>query len=109
MDFIRPKRLPEANIQAAIYKRLVDENIECYLEYRIKEFKLRADLIVVKNSKIICACEIKSYKTLKNTNTNTKQFKKYFKLGIPIFYCSRLEQVNLVTDKILNLYNSIVL
>ncbi len=104
MQFIKPKRIPEANIQAEIYKQLKEVNIESMLEYRFKEFRLRADLIVIKNSKIICACEVKSWSKPRSINPNGKQFRKYLKLGIPIFYCGRIDKIDNLIEKIKKLY-----
>ena len=105
MQFIKPRRIPEANIQAEIYKRLKEMNIESMLEYRFKEFRLRADLIVIKNNEIICACEVKSKVSDRPVMTFGKQFQKYMKLGIPIFYCLNLKEVDRVVGKIKVLYN----
>jgi hypothetical protein len=106
MEYVRPTRLPEANIQAEVYRRLKELNIECVLEYKFVKEKIRADVIVIKDNKIICACEIKSKLYLNRpVNTTTKQFKKYFSLGIPIFYTGRLEKVDELINRIVNLYN----
>ena len=104
MQFIRPRRIPEANIQAEIYKRLKELGIESMLEYRFKEFRLRADLIVIKNNEVLCACEVKS-RVCKRPMTYGKQFQKYLKLGIPIFYCLNLQEIDKIVEKIVVLYN----
>ncbi len=80
MEFIRPTRIPEANIQAEIYGKLKQLNIESMLEYRIKDFKLRADIVVIKNNKIICACEVKSHIDKGWFKSEGNQFKKYLSL-----------------------------
>ena len=36
VEFIRKKRIPEANIQAELYSRLKNVGIYSYLEYKIK-------------------------------------------------------------------------
>jgi hypothetical protein len=107
MEFERPKRIPEANIQAEIYKRLKELGIESILEYKFKEFKLRADLIIIKNDEIICACEIKSWSKPREINSQGKQFQKYLKLGIPVFYCGRFEKIDYLIKEIIELYNKI--
>ena len=105
IDFVRPKRLPEANIQAELYNVLKFNKIESILGYRFKEFRLRADLIVIKNNKIICACEIKSNRDFnKEPNLDTRQFRKYQALGIPIFYCNHMDKIEKVVNLIKDLY-----
>jgi competence CoiA-like predicted nuclease len=106
MQFIRPKRIPEANIQAELYKRLKDLNIESMLEYRFKDFHLRADLVVIKNNEIICACEVKSRITQRPIHLG-KQFQKYLKIGVPIFYCLNQQDVDKTIERISVLYNKI--
>lgn len=105
MQFIRPKRLPEANLQAELYKRLKDIGIGSCLEYHFKDFRLRADLIVIKQNEIICACEVKSYRTDREPHLDTKQYQKYLKLNIPIFYLVNLKNLDTIIYKITNLYN----
>lgn len=106
MDFVMPRRIPEANIQAEIYRRLKELGVQSILEYRFKSLHLRADLIIIKENKIICACEVKS-RVSKRPMTYGKQFQKYLKLGVPIFYCLNLNEIDKTIQRIFVLYNNL--
>lgn len=95
--FTPPKRLPEANIQAELYRLLRNSNIKCCLEYRMlcKETDsfLRADIVTIKNNRITSIIECKSRDNNFNVNTSGKQYYQYSTFGIPIFYCMNFKHV----------------
>lgn len=108
MDFIKPKHLPEANIQAELYRHLRNDGIKCCLEYRmyVEEFNTfcRADLIIIKGKKIIAIIECKSRDNNFEVNKGGKQFRQYKTFGIPIFYCMNFKHV----ERTLNLIKLLI-
>ena len=107
MKFIKPKKLPEANIQAELYRQLRNNNIKCCLEYRIRipEFKrnIRADIVVIKDSRIIVIIEVKSRYGDDEINKDSRQWKCYETLNVPIIYCMNFRQVPITINKVLEL------
>ena len=116
MQFIQPKRVAEANIQAELYRRLKELSITCYLEYKIKLINcttsrrksLRVDLLVLKNNKIVCLIEIKSHRVKREFLSQTKQIQTYLSLGIPFILCDNFNFEESIIE-IKKLYDSFVL
>ena len=100
MDYIVPKRLPEANIQAEIYHQCRLLGINCILEYKVP--RSRFDICIIKDDKIVLIIETKSHKINHQTLVPpiNKQMKKYQWWKVPILYCGHMEQVQEVIDKI---------
>ena len=103
MRFIRPKRIPEANVQAEIYRLLRNKGIKCCLEYRVEvpEYNnhLRADIAIINGDDIACLVEVKSRKNGK-INKEGRQYKKYISLGVPVIYCLSFKEVGHCVDEI---------
>ncbi len=98
MKFKAPKRLPEANVQAELYRLLRNNKFRCCLEYKTKTFQvevIRIDCVVIDEfDNVILAIETKSsMRKEKRVNTGTKQFERYEKLGIPFCYCHNFAQI----------------
>ena len=108
MRFIKPRRLPEANIQAELYHYLRLEKIRCCLEYRMyckeTETHVRADLITVIGSEIACIVEFKSRQGNFQVNTNGMQYKKYKTFNVPLFYCMNFKHVGKTVELIKELH-----
>lgn len=90
MKYTRPKRLPEANIQAQLYMRLYQEKIPCTLEYKVPGS--RFDVVVHDHERIKCIIEIKSM-TLKSREKRLRgeriyrQIVRYESHGVPVVQC----------------------
>lgn len=97
LEFIPPKRLPEANIQAELYRKLRDTNIKCCLEYRMfcKETNsfIRVDAITLLDGRITSFIECKSRNDNFQVAIEGSQYQKYKTFGIPIFYCMNFKHV----------------
>jgi|SRR5882724_5685095 len=85
MNFIKPKHLSEATVQAEIYSRCKESNIECYLEYRYEN--CRFDIIIVSNEKILGIIEVKRAHHINTKKQLKKQKEKYSISGLPIHIC----------------------
>lgn len=110
MKFIKPRRLPEANIQAEVYRQLRNQGIKCCLEYRIyiesMNCHIRADVVIIQDGDIIAIIECKSRKEDGEPNKSGRQYKKYKELGIPFIYCMTFKQVPKIINKIISLLDS---
>ena len=65
MNFIKPKRMPEAVIQAELYRRLRNKGVRICLEYTAKckigrSGIVRLDAVIVKDDEVIASIECKS-------------------------------------------------
>ena len=111
MQFLPPKKLREANIQAELYHRLKELGIPSYLEYSFKDFannrRRRADLVVYKNNKIVCLVEAKSRIRSFQPNWNTKQLKAYRATGVFVIVCDNFNLEESV-NKIKELYDKFI-
>lgn len=86
-------KISEATIQGELYHKLRKEGITCYLEYKYED--CRFDCVIIVGSKVYMIIECKSYKRdSKKPITNTKQYKKYSKYGIPVLYCVRWTDIS---------------
>lgn len=91
----------EAIVRCELYHRCREENIDSYPEYieSIDGRKCYFDLVIVVDEEIICLIECKSRRTT-IPNKNTKQYRKYKKMNLPIIYCINLESVERTISKI---------
>ena len=90
MKFIRPKKIPEANIQAEIYKRLRDRDVQCCLEYkhRISESSfIRVDVAVIYKDELLLFIECKSRKEGSKPYREGRQYINYLSSGVEFIYC----------------------
>ena len=103
----KPKRLPEANVQAEIYCQLKALNIEVILEYKqyVKAMNcfMRIDVAVIQGDRLITAIECKS-RNRTRINENTRQHKKYMSLGIPFMYCLSIKDVETCCNLVKKFY-----
>jgi len=93
----------EATIQAEIYRQLKNNNIDCYLEIKIKNPKRKlnsiVDIVVCDdNGNIVYFIEVKPKpKTIKPKKDKTIQEDRYVELfehyKIPYIYCYGHEQI----------------
>jgi len=106
IKFIAPKRIPEANVQAEIYRKLINRGIYCVLEYRMKvpEYgnHLRADVAVIVDGYVSCLVECKSRVNGK-VNVNGRQYKKYESVGLPTIYCMCFDDVDECLSEIIRI------
>ena len=104
MRFIKPRRVPEATIQAVVYNLLCYSGVEAHMEYRIhipeENRFIRADIVVVKEASIVAIIEVKSKKRKSNPHTRGKQYQRYMSLDVPIFYCCHMDDANGVVRSI---------
>ena len=111
MQFIPPKRLREANLQAELYCRLKELNIPCYLEYSFhligSSKRPRADAAIYKNGKVVCLVEVKSRMNPFRTNWQSKQLQKYRATGLYTIVCDNFNFEESIA-KITELYDNFV-
>lgn len=106
MEFLEPRKLIEANLQAELYRQLANRGISCYLEYSIKQkyfykmTKLRADCVVLdkKRIDILAVIEVKSYRNPETVpsgiNKQRKKYKWYYEEnGVPFFYIYNMKTI----------------
>jgi Holliday junction resolvase-like predicted endonuclease len=85
MDLSLPRYLPEANIQAEIYRQCKALQIECYLEYR--HLNCRFDVVIVKENKIVGIIEVKKGHHQTTKKKLKAQKEKYAIFGMPLHVC----------------------
>jgi len=100
MRFEPKHTIPSANIQAEFYRQCLDNGISVYLEYKYENCKF--DAVVYENDDVRFIVEFKSYATKRTPKRNTKQMKKYGSYGIPVILVTRMEDVCLAINQILN-------
>lgn len=103
IPFNKPKRIAEANIQALLFKALIEEGVNCYLEYKHKEEGKRGcrfDVVILDKTKkfIIGIIECKSVsqhrlEKRRNGMDSSNQIARYKELGLPVFYCLCLSDI----------------
>ncbi len=106
MKFEPPAKLPEANMQAELYRQLTNRGIRCLLEYPLikdREGKLRADCIILdkRELQILAVIEVKTFKNPKAVpSEKNKQRKRYrsFYQGVKFFYVWNLKTIYQVID-----------
>jgi hypothetical protein len=108
MQYIEPKRLREANIQAELYGRLKELGINCYLEYPYFAVgckrRFRADAAIYKNNSIVCFVEVKSRRRPSQPNWFSKQLQHYRSTGLYVVVCDNFNFEESIT-KIQELYH----
>lgn len=88
MDFIHPKRLSEATLQAEFYSECLRQHIGCFLEYTYED--CRFDAVIVYKGKIVFIIEIKSHsRKYKLDEYGNPQIKKYERFNIPVITLTR--------------------
>lgn len=97
MLFKYPKRLPEANIQAELYKQLTNLGFHVMLEY--KHENSRFDIIVYSKGQIDCIIEVKRSSKAK---TDTKQLDKYRSFGITVLVCLGWSDISRVKQLVMD-------
>ena len=106
MKFTPKKRISEANIQAEVYYRLKRLGINCYLEY--KHEHCRFDMVIVNDDDIIAIIEFKSrIKKIGIINTQSRQYNRYLSYGLPIIYCTCMDEVDKTVIAILKFFTLI--
>lgn len=104
MKFIRPKRLPEANIQAEFYHRCRLLGLRLCLEYKYEHCRFDAVMLDNKDN-IYAIIEFKSRIKPIIGDYNTKQIKKYQQYGIPIIVCLDYFSIDKAIGKCIELLN----
>jgi hypothetical protein len=98
MRLIKPRKLPEANIQAELYHRCKTAGISVLLEYSVKRQdgkKCRFDAVLLKGTEIVGIIEVKSYKNpARQPNANTKQMAKYREFGVPVYLVTHMNHLH---------------
>lgn len=112
MDVVFKRKAAEANIQAELYHRLKLIGIKSYLEYQHKEpgnRGCRFDLVILKQfedyPEIIAIVEVKNRAhPERGINTNSRQYKKYSAIGLPLIYCLSMDQIEQTIEEIKSVY-----
>jgi len=90
-----PKKMKEAEIQAILYSKIIDEGYNARLEVRGDNCSF--DIVVFNiNNLAKCIIEVKNYSESYNLAkfSDTKQYKKYTSYDIPLCLCSGIEQID---------------
>jgi len=114
MQFVSPRNLPSAEVQAEVYRRLRALGIECHLEHRIpgaagyrKTWRTCVfDLVVVFDWKIVAIVECKRRlvdDADRDSRQRTKQAAAYRQFGIPLFWCFGWEEIQKTVEEVRNL------
>lgn len=106
MKFIRPKRLPEANIQAEFYHRCRGIGLRLCLEYKYEH--CRFDAVMIGDDDMVYAIvEFKSRIYPIDGVYDTKQIRKYSQYNIPIVLCFSYKEIDNAINECKKLYESI--
>ncbi len=108
IEFRPPARLPEPLIQAEIYKRLREKDIQCTVGCPIfceaYDGELSPDVAILYQGYVIGIIEIKSFKKVKSVSNQiinnldtlkikSKQLKRYLLYNLPLYYCTNWDDV----------------
>ena len=90
------KRPAEANVQAYLFMKCYENGLNCYLDHLVQtKRKHQLDAVIFDDSNnIICVIEVKSYKTERPGNRETKQLAKYKALGYPVYLLACFNDVD---------------
>jgi len=106
--FKPPSRLPEPVIQAEVYKRLLEKNIQCTVGCPIfcaaYNGELSPDVAILYQGYVVGMIEIKSFKKVKSVSNQiinnldthqikSKQLKRYLLYDLPLYYCTTWDDV----------------
>jgi len=110
IKFEKPKRLHSANIQAEFYRKCRMLDLRICLEYKHDDCRFDA-VAIDDDDNIVAIVEFKSYSAKfrqphYTPNYNTKQITKYKKFGVPVFIVGRMNQVEYIIYKIVDLLKS---
>ena len=96
VEYIKPKRIPEAQIQAEIYRQFCFHDISCQLEYRLPTIRGRVDIAVYRDKELKCLIEVKRCRKdhSRPDPSKLKQYQKYLKVGVPVFYCYGFQEIS---------------
>jgi hypothetical protein len=107
MKYIKRNRISEANIQAELYCKLLSNDIQCELEYKIKGIGV-IDIIILDNprKKILCFIECKSYKRPTTYHNDTTQLRRYRTCDVPVLLIGRLEKIDDIVQQVKEIVNN---
>ncbi len=106
--FRPPDRLPEAVIQAEVYRRLLEKNIQCTVGCPIfcvaYGGELSPDVAILNRGCVIGLIEIKSFKKVKSVSNQiinnldsagikSKQLRRYLLYDLPLYYCTTWDDI----------------
>lgn len=92
-------RLPEANVQAELYRRCWNQGIKCILEHRHEGCRFDA-LILDSNYEAIAIVEVKNARKLRKPLLERKQYQKYSAFGVPVIYLNGYKEINQVIEHV---------
>ena len=109
-----PKRNSEAEIQAVLWSKLRNNNIDARLQVtsfnpKTNKKSWKLDLVVFVNQMAVCIVECKAWsksysKTTIYRHDNTGQLQKYRRVyGIPVLVCGTKEHINSILSQIENI------
>ena len=93
-------RISEVSIQAEFFHQCRVANIPCYLGYKYEHSVFDAVIYDKPTREIYCLVEVKSYSKKDKEVYIGKQFAKYSRYGLPIFYIVRMEDIHPTINKI---------
>lgn len=113
MKFIKPKYVPEANLQAEFYHECRLAHIKCFLEYRSrwndgKKPGCHFDAVIVHKKNIVAIIEFKKRKKTKEERErwrNGKQSNKYKRYNLPIFLVTHVDEISETINNLKGLMN----
>jgi len=99
------KEISAGEVQAEVYRQLVNDGIKVAVEY--KYLDCRFDLVVVKGSQILAIIETKKAPKVNKKYTSVKQLNKYSRFGIPVIYTRGLAQVSETIKEVKKILKSV--
>jgi len=84
-----------------LYRRLREEGIEVYPDYKIGN--LKCGLVIVKDGKVVLVVEVIKKKRKIVTRDN-KQFIEYLDLDLPVLYCLKEKDIEKIIETIKHEY-----
>lgn len=102
MKFIKPNKLPAANIKAELYSILRSNGLKCCLDYRLAtpDGQLATlSIIIVVDGYIKAAIVVKSMNgAYAIVNQSTARYRKYESFGIKLFTCAQFRDAKSVAS-----------
>jgi len=101
VTFKKEKIDTKTHLFVELYRRLKEEGIEVYPDYKIGN--LKCGLVIVKNGKVVLVVEVIKKKRKIITEDN-KQFIEYLDLDLPVLYCLKEKDIRKTIETIKHEY-----
>ena len=93
-----PHRISHTQLQAEFYRQCYNKGINIFCEYYYDD--CRFDAVVYHKNQVLILIEIKNYKKKRAPNLTTKQYAKYSRYNLPLYYIVNIDDIEPIVEKI---------